>query len=95
MSFVGDYDEYYTNEEWTQAAGKCYSDYIKHLINTHAPGGVYDDEYEDELRRGFFLYEGVMYTIRTWSIHERKNGCISAYSIFETNPQNATRMSKN
>ena len=85
MSFVGDYDEYYTNKEWKEAFGSSYKDYIKHLIKKHAPNGVY--LYEEELRRGHFCCDGFEYTIRTWTIHGRKKGLISSYSIFRTEPK--------
>jgi len=85
MSFMGDYDIYYTNKKWEKVVGKSYTEFIKNIIKKHAPNGVY--LYEDEPRRGHFCCDGFEYTIRTWTIHPERQGWVSSYSIFRTEPQ--------
>jgi len=76
-----DYNEFISNKIWKTI--KSYSDCIKYIIDKHHKGGVF--EYDDgDMRRGYFKYNDKLYTVRTWTVHEKKNGANIIYSIFLT-----------
>jgi hypothetical protein len=80
MSFVGNYEKFFPEKMWTSITS--YSDFIKHLVNKHAPGGSYS--YDDgDMRRGYFMYQDKMYMIRTWTIHDTPKGVKTEYSIYD------------
>jgi hypothetical protein len=85
MSFVGDYDEYYSNKKWKKECGSSYTEFIQNIIKKHAPNGVF--LYNDEPKRGHFCCDGFEYTIRTWTVNQQGRGWVSSYSIFRTEPQ--------
>lgn len=77
--FCGNYIVDFPEIVWSKF--KSYSDMINCIVFKSCSDAVMVCD-DNDGRRGYFTYNGIEYTIRTWNIRETPTGATVEYSIY-------------